>query len=285
MDPLIVGSLISAGAKLIPDIANLFGSGSDRKAEAQFNANFELQQRLAEHGSLIRARDVMQAYKETGLHPLALLGMNPASASPVASMGFESGKGFGSGIAGAGQDIGRAVAATAGADERAASQKLLLERGQLENDLLRVRTAREAQALERDAQLGPAMPIGVNKSVVPGQGDATLPPHVEQAKAFPSIGYAKVADGGLAVIPSKQFQERTEDYSYMPLMWVVRELALPHAQARQYPPPASVEKLKEHHRWEFGVDGVWRQVYAENQYPDRHLPMTWSMVRRHWKGR
>lgn len=270
MDPFIVGSLISGGAKLIPDIAQLFGSGADRKAEAQFNANFELQQRLAEHGTLIRARDVMRAYGETGLHPLALLGMNPASASPVASMGFESKRGFGSGIAGMGQDIGRAVAASADRDERKASQNILVERGQLENDLLRVRTAREVQALERDAQLGPPMPG--SRTVVPGQGDATLPPHVEQNRPFPSVGYARVADGGLAVIPAKQFQERTEDYSYMPLMWVIRELALPHATGRRFPPPASVEPLKPHHSWEFGVDGVWRQVMRKETYPDRHLP-------------
>lgn len=283
MDPILGAALISGGAKLIPDIAQLFGSGADRKAEAQFNANFELQQRLAEHGTLIRARDVMRAYGETGLHPLALLGMNPASASAVASMGFESKRGFGSGIAGMGQDIGRAVAASADRDERKASQSILVERGQLENDLLRVRTAREVQALERDAQLGPPMPG--SRVAVPGQGDANLPPHVENKNVLPSIAYAKVADGGLAVIPAKQFQERTEDYSYMPLMWVVRELALPHARARQYPPPASVEPLKEHHRWQFGVDGVWRQVYEENRYPDRHLPMTYDMVRKHWKGR
>lgn len=227
----IVGSLIGAGAKLIP---GLVGEGSD-KAESQWNANFELQQKMAEHGTLIRARDVMRAYAETGIHPLSLMGMNPASASSVASVGGTSSN-WRKSVGDAGQDIGRAISATAGAQERKELAALSLQRGNLENELLRVQIARQVQQLEQNAQVGPPMPVSSpNRYLIPGQGATentelrspmgnayikekalervrTNPdtPHGEPG-SVPGMGTLSMPDGRQVLVKSEDAQKRLED--------------------------------------------------------------------------
>lgn len=233
----IAGALVSAGAKLIP---SLVGDGSD-KQEAQWNANYELQQRMAEHGTLIRARDVMRAYAETGIHPLSLMGMNPASASNVASVGGTSSN-WRRGVADAGQDIGRAISATGGRDERDMLTKLAIERGGLENELLRTRIASEVKNLNAPGS-PPAMPIQ-NRYLLDGQGEAargaatgskgvvkiepsevtaTSPgtPGSEQG-VNPDVKFLKTNDGGLAPVKSKRGQEGLEDDWLGNLWWNVR---------------------------------------------------------------
>lgn len=233
----IAGALVSAGAKLIP---SLVGEGSD-KQEAQWNANYELQQRMAEHGTLIRARDVMRAYAETGIHPLSLMGMNPASASSVASVGGTSSN-WRKGVADAGQDIGRAIGATAGQNERNEMMKLQVQRGGLENELLRVQIARNVQELERSAQIGPAMPIGdQSRYLLQGQGQTNtelrapiggqikvVPAEVTATDARvpgsepgvnPDVKFLRTNDGGLAPVKAKQAQEGLEDDWLGNLWW------------------------------------------------------------------
>lgn len=280
----IAGALVSAGAKLIP---NLFGDGSDRKSEAQFNANYELQQRLAEHGTLIRARDVMRAYKETGIHPLTLLGTNPASASPSSIVGGGSGGNWRQGVAGAGQDIGRAISATAGASERKALANLQLERGGLENELLRVQIANQVQALERGAaQVGPAMPIGPNKWLIDGQGDTNTelrspvargplvvdkplerevsdPTRLHQTPgAIGSVQWARTADGGYTPIMNKDYKERTEDQMLPGLKHFFSNTIVPmfNPGARKAPFDAP-----DGHHWYVDYKGDW--------YLRRNAPM------------
>lgn len=226
----IAGALVGAGAKLIP---SLIGSGND-KAEAAANANFELQQRLAEHGTLIKARDVMAAYKETGIHPLSLLGVPSAGGSPVNFVG-DSGSNWRKGVSDAGQDIGRAISATAGQEERNKLTALTMQRGNLENELLRVQIARQVQELEGNAQIGPAMPIGnPNRYLLPGQGDTNTElraplggPYIKdkamertrvnpdttyaEPGAVPGLGHIRMPDGRLMPVKSEDAQKRLED--------------------------------------------------------------------------
>lgn len=230
----LLGSLVGAGAKLIP---SFFGDSSDQKAEAQFNANYQLQHDLAYHGRTIGARDVMNAYAETGIHPLSLLGLNPASASTVASVGGFGGGNWRKGVADAGQDIGRAISATAGSAERAAMSKLLLEKAGLDNELVRVHIARQVQELSNNAQIGPAMPIeNPNRYLIPGQGSTVntelrspmaqgafikdkamertrVNPDTTYAEpgAVPGIGYIRMPDGRLMAVKSEDAQKRLED--------------------------------------------------------------------------
>nr|QJB20131.1 MAG: DNA pilot protein [Microvirus sp.] len=271
----MVWPAVIAGASNL--IGGLIGQSQQNvnagRAQDAYNDNIALQKEFAQTGVTWRARDVIRAAAETGIHPLSLLGVSGGTYTPQ-TLTIDNANPLGDAIAKGGQEIGRAMAASASEAERRALvtrlDGLTLERGQLENELLKVQIEGAKRNLTAPA-VGPAMPIS-DRSSIPGQGNAVPGSgHVERG-VFPSVGYARVADGGLAVIPAKQFQERTEDYSYMPLMWVVRELALPHLQASKYPPPESVERLKPHHVWSFGADGVWRQVYGDNLYPDRHLP-------------
>lgn len=271
----IAGALVSAGAKLIP---GLVGEGSD-KQEAQWNANYELQQRMAEHGTLIRARDVMRAYAETGIHPLSLMGMNPASASSVASVGGTSSN-WRKGVADAGQDIGRAISASADVPNRAALAKLTLERGGLENELLRVQIANQVQALNRGAaQVGPAMPGAVNKWLVDGQGDTNTelrspvargplvvdeplkrtagdPGRMHQEPgAITSVSWSKNSDGSYSPVMSKDYKERTEDQMLPGLKHFFSNTIVPmfNPSARKAPfdaPPGSY--------WYVDYKGDWR---------------------------
>lgn len=287
----LIGSLIGAGAKLIP---GLFGDGSDRKSEAQFNANYELQQRMAEHGTLIRARDVMDAYRETGIHPLSLLGVNPASASPVGMVGGSSGGNWRKGIADAGQDIGRAVSATADQGTRNALAKLSLERGGLENELLRVQIANQVQNLERGtAQVGPAMPGTTNKWLVDGQGDtntelrspvargplivdkplereASDPGRAHQTPgAIPSLQWSKTSDGGYTPVMSKDYKERTEDQFLPGLKHFYSNTIVPmfNPSARRAPFDAP-----DGHHWYVDYKGDW---YLRRNAPVRLKGAGW----------
>lgn len=228
----IAGALVSAGAKIIP---SLFGDTSGNKAEAQGNANFELQQRIAEHGTLMKARDVMRAYQETGIHPLALLGTGATGASPVNFHSEAAPSSWKKGIADAGQDIGRAISATAGAEDRKLVQAMTMQRMQAETDLLRARTNSENARLNQP-HVGPAMPGAVNKWLVEGQGDsvntelrspmARGPLVVDQPMkrnvsdpgqlgqepgAVAGIGWARMPDGSYMAVKSEDAQKRLED--------------------------------------------------------------------------
>lgn len=275
----MVWPAVIAGASAIAGgIMNQFSQSAARDDAAAHNAaQVAMQREFATTGLQWRAGDAIKAYQATGIHPLALLGVQTPSYTPTNFVGSGTSP-MGDAIASAGQGVSRAMMASASEETRNAMTKpliaLQLERGVLENDLLRLRIASENARLVQERQ--PAMPTG--NTLIPGQGNtdkSALPgaAHVEKG-VQPTIGFARVADGGLAVIPAKGFQERTEDYSYMPLMWVMRELAVPHVTAAKYPPPASVEPLKPYHKWSFGYDGVWRQVVdpgLKEAYPDRHM--------------
>ena len=125
---------------------------SARKAEkAQHIAtdkNIRLQKEFAKNGIQWKVADA----KAAGIHPLYALGANTMSFSPVSA--GDGGAGY---ISQMGQDVSRAMYATANADQRAASQQsaLALENMGLQNDLLRVQISKLSN------QVGPALPSGV----------------------------------------------------------------------------------------------------------------------------
>lgn len=103
MDPLVTGSLISAGANLL---GGLFGSNSAEKAT---RAQLAAQKEFAQHGVRWRVEDA----KAAGLHPLYALGANVPSYSPVSVQDP-----MGEAISQAGQNIGRAVSSSMTSHER-----------------------------------------------------------------------------------------------------------------------------------------------------------------------
>lgn len=133
-------------------VAGLIGSGIDAwVSQSNAKRNIKMQREFAQHGVRWKVDDA----KKAGVHPLAALGAQTHSFSPV-SVGSD----FGTSLANAGQDISRAMNATRTGEERQnAYQKTLMdlqiERGGLENEILRQQLA---SSIARSVQAsGPPM--------------------------------------------------------------------------------------------------------------------------------
>lgn len=136
---------IGAGVGAVTDIVTgQLDAAQNRQAQRM---SADLQREFAQHGIEWRVEDA----KRAGLHPLAALGMAPASGFtiPIGSNAFE----------GAGQNISRAISAAGTHDDRE------LERAQLE--LLKAQTNKTStEAMLASAQLG-KMGQEANQSVPP----------------------------------------------------------------------------------------------------------------------
>lgn len=149
----MIGNIISAGAGIIGGMLNSKATKENNAAQlAHAQAQMDQQERFAKQGIRWKVNDARKA----GIHPLYALGANTVSYSPV-SVGSTPDTSMGNAIASAGQDLSRAATATATHPQRAnafseAAAALSLERGQLENNLIR------AQIAKLSAQIPPAMP-------------------------------------------------------------------------------------------------------------------------------
>lgn len=164
---------------------------------------------------------------------------------------------LGSGIAAAGQDISRAVAA--GSDQQTklngfttAINTLTLDKMALENDLLRSQIAKINQPATP-----PSVPTPDQRYLIPGQGATAVPNGIvvdnpltrtgaapENSSIEPGavvdMGYSRTAGGGYAPVPSKDAKERMEDMLIPELMWSFRNNVLPTIGLNQNPPPVDV---------------------------------------------
>lgn len=150
----ILGSLISAGSSLIGGLL-----GRDEAKD-----NIKMQLAFAKNGIQWKAQDALKA----GIHPLYAMGAPTMSFQNVVS-------GMPEAVANAGQDISRAVAA--GMDEgqksdayTTALRALQLQRGGLENELLRTQIAKL-----NAPGTPPSMPGPRDRPIVDGQGDTRAP--------------------------------------------------------------------------------------------------------------
>lgn len=149
-------SIISAGANLIGGLMGNSRADKDRDAQMAMAAqNIQMQREFAQNGIRWKVQDATAA----GLHPLAALGAQTSSFSPV-SIG-SGGEGGTANFVSAGQDIGRAIKSAITKEEREerdmqTARKLQLEKGALENDVLRTELVSK---LRREAtSVGPPMP-------------------------------------------------------------------------------------------------------------------------------
>jgi len=221
MDPVTISSLVSAGTSLLGGLFNK-GDGVATQTRKQLESKYNF---AVKHG----------------LHPLAVLGTNTSLYSPTMSVG--------DGIAQAGQHVGRAAEAYASRGDRASATALLqlqLERGQLENDLLRTQIMGARQALVSQPGSGPG--IG-GATMIPGQGDArlvvsqpmkrtaTVPGQGHQEPGVvPDMGYAQTATGGYAPIRSQDVADRQADDKLEELIWNLRNRIMPSVGANYAPP-------------------------------------------------
>lgn len=159
----IISSIISAGA-------NYLGAKSDRKMQLKF----------AKKGLQWRTKDALAA----GIHPLAAIGFNGPSYSPVYGN-------IGSSLEGVGQNIDRAVAAQMDAPERVATGRandLALENAELQNKLLEAQIGDIHRSwLRPQAGSPPAMPGGGAVPLIAGQGDTRVVTEPTQYEAFEKL--------------------------------------------------------------------------------------------------
>lgn len=143
----LLGAVIGAGASLIGGAmnnsaqaaANRANIAATEKANAQ---NLAAQKEFAQQGIRWRVEDA----ERSGIHPLYALGAQTPSFSPSFQAGHTEAGRPGDGLSAAGQDIGRAVSSTLTQPERAYNQAMMtlqMERGALENELLRSQINRE----------------------------------------------------------------------------------------------------------------------------------------------
>lgn len=218
IDPFF-GSVLGAAGNLV---GGLIGDSSSRSAnrasEAQFDANLRRQDELAHHGIQYRAQDAIRAYKHTGIHPLALLGVQGPTFTPSSSVFMQSP--LGDAVGRAGQDISRGIHATADRELRQAASSMQVERYKLENELIKARIASE---MARTAQMtGPSMPGVRTGYTVDGQGSTAhvrmRPQDVTRSgrsglepSSIPGVGYLTMPDGSRMPVKSKGATEQLED--------------------------------------------------------------------------
>lgn len=147
------GSLIGS---LIGGVGSLLGMSSAKK---EAKKNREMQERAMTESIQMRVADA----KKAGIHPLYAIGAPSMSPAPITSGAPEM-------MANLGQDIGRAASVALSPEGKANAytkslQALQLERGALENTLLRSQIAKMNQA-----GTPPGAPGG--GELIPGQGDS-----------------------------------------------------------------------------------------------------------------
>lgn len=268
----MLAAAIPAAASLIGGLINKSSADSARRSQEQMAAqNIALQREFAQNGIQWKVEDA----KKAGIHPIYALGGSTHSFSPVSSS-FTADTSMGAAMSAVGQDIGRAVSATSTESQRQdaftrATQALTLERGQLENDVLRAQLASQNARLRSPGS--PPMAAAADSYLLPGQTQSGLTtakplevtpapknaPHSEGG-AIVDVGYARTPTGWVPV-PSENVKQRIEDN--FPHEWshFIRNNIFPMVPGAGTPPPFSPPAGKV---WRYNpLKLEWQQV------PDR----------------
>ncbi len=233
LDPLVTGSLISGASSLAGGFLDSSSQSSiNDKILANAAKDRQLQRKFAKQGIQWRVNDA----KKAGIHPLFSLGASIPTYSPAPiSLGGSS---MGAALSNAGQDVGRAVAATQTRPER----DLAIQRSVLENRLLELQVA----TLTKESQTPPAFPLSSasDTSGMPGQPSFEgrhpgylIEPRPIQASApndpsrvagtVPSWGLTLNMDGSLSIVPGTDVKEVLEDSFPLELRWMYEHIAKP----------------------------------------------------------
>lgn len=241
----MMGQLISAGGTLL---SGIIGSSSAKK---QTKMQIEAQREFAQNGVQWKVADA----KKAGIHPLAALGAQTHSFSPVSSSDP-----LPEAMASASQQIGGAITKSQNKADQAyiqKSQALSLQRGELENALL----ASQIATYNQPARQAMHIPAVGQKSIIDGQADVpsgvnmvdldvTKSGHAKHIDPAPinDVGHIRTSTGGFAPVMSTDAKERLEEDLVGEVMWSLRNRLLPFlargAHSPPYPAPAG-------HRWSF----------------------------------
>lgn len=217
-----LGSLGSA-AQALGGLGSALGIGGGKKRGPSMDDMLAYEGRSI----LMRTAKTMEAAEKYGVHPMYLLG------SPALSGGSMSFSGDGGGpssmerLAQGGQDISRAASQlmSDGVRKQAQFDALALERGELENELLR------SQIVRVNQQSAPGLPSASGASPDGAIYNPT-PLNSRQAngrEAGTPSAWTEIInrDGSRSVIPSSDFQDRAEDIPLVDWEWVVRNRLMP----------------------------------------------------------
>lgn len=264
---------VGAGVDIASGVAGLFGGKKGGGVGADFYWHqLELQKQLAQNGIQWRVDDA----KRAGIHPLFALGAQPMSISPVSAFN-DSRDSSVDHFAAAGQDLSRALKATATDNDLLQNKMNLLsvERGELENELLRSQIAREKAALGPPV---PASPAGLGGDFPPeAYGQLKIVPpsaHIEdkpqervtssperphsEPGAITDVGWVRTPTG-VAPVPSKDAKERIEDQLIPEIMWSWRNNIVPmFSNSDRVKPPFDM-------------------------LPDGYNDWEWSMIKQEWQ--
>lgn len=270
----MIGDLISAGAILLGGhLSRQSQEGINQQVLVDKERDRALQREFAQSGIQWKVEDA----KKAGIHPIFALGGSNATYTPSAiSLGADTSTG--SAVAKVGQDVGRAINATRTEPDRIdaytqAVQKLTLEKGALENQLLGSQIRKLNQAGTPPPMSGAVDPYlisGQTQSGVKAESfikddplkrvpGATGQPQSEPG-AVTDVGYARTKDG-YAPVPSKDVKERIEDNIIQEIMWAVRNNVLPSFGINSSPPPFPP---RSGHQWNF--DPLQQQYYERRPF-------------------
>lgn len=263
----LAGGAIASADKRVAE-----GHAQDHAANQQ-----RLQMILAEHGVTMRAKDVMNAYNQTGIHPLAMLGVQSPTYTPTNFVGSGASP-MGDAVQSAGQNIGRAMMATKTIDERDrayvdAARALSLKKGTLELELL-------SSQIRRLNMVGPALPGVSNPMSMLGQGDSpgtnttglirdsfnVKPVGPKELNALPEVGHLSTHRGGLIPVPGKDAKERIEDDFWAQTGFFVRNNLLPQFNSNMSPPYTPPPG----YRWHYDVINGYRLERAPTWHGRGH---------------
>lgn len=237
------------------------GKRADKTARTQAERDRQLQLEMAKNQIQWRVADA----KAAGLHPLYALGATPMSYSPVSVSGGNEAAAW----ANNGQDLSRALTAMMGPRERRAELlraeaeraiqreregvrfQLEVERGNLQNQLLASQIAKlNAPGTGPGVDINNAPPGSV--SVVPARNTASLHGNTGgEAGGIRDFGYARTADGGLAIVPSYDVHERIEDNIFLQAPWAFRNQLLPNFAPGSHTPDNRDYPLPPGQQWEW----------------------------------
>ena len=174
----ILGGLGSIGSA----IGGIIGSNQDAKASENANRRnrnmamrqFRFNRRAIQKAVRWRVEDVMQASRKHAIHPLALLGIQPQTSTPI-SAGQVAYTGRSAAYSQAGQNLAHGLnqlGSTVRTGHEKAIAALSLERAKLENDLLKSRIASEIRT-SNQAGSAPGVPGG--DRIAPGSLKTDVP--------------------------------------------------------------------------------------------------------------
>lgn len=254
--------LLSMGSKLLGGLMNQNSQENANAAnQALQQTQMAYQHEANTHGVRWKVADAIAA----GLHPLAALGVSPASGFSASVGRQEPETGMGDAVSGMGQNIERAINATRTRGERDQAydnkiRALTLERGELQNTALRAQIARLAQNQNPSfpGEVAPGTRSSDNQVKPEPSEDTSRAPGnpAHEAGSFPSQGWEDLGGGRYAPAFSKINKERSEDDTVRQLMFNARSLLAPTLSSDYRKPPTHIP-LKEGHEWRWHPLGMY----------------------------